>query len=64
MCGAPTSANKCPACGEALPRVVKRRAQLLMLPPISGVHLIAIIAVVVALLLPLLQWLRNLLRGF
>jgi hypothetical protein len=66
MCGATlNSASACPACGEKLsPPVVRRRTQLPMLPPISGIHLIAIVAVVVALLLPLVQWLRDLLRGF
>jgi hypothetical protein len=35
-----------------------------MWPPIFGLPLIALVAVFVALLLPLVQWLRHLLRGF
>jgi hypothetical protein len=68
MCGAAaTSTGKCLSCGEDLPPLDgKRRAHLPMLPPIEvfTFYPIALVAIVVALLLPLIAWLRHLLNGF
>jgi len=57
--------GKCPSCGEDLtPKDGKRRAQLPMLSPIFILYPAILTAVAVSLLLPLVGWLRHLLRRF
>jgi hypothetical protein len=62
----PTSDWQCPSCGED-PAATggNRRAHIPILPPIETVILfpILVVAVLIALVLPLVAWLRHLLTG-
>jgi len=67
MCGAPVSSpnRKCATCGEALSTEPVRRAQSTFTTPLGNVLYLATFFIVigVAVLLPLIAWLRRLLSG-